>query len=95
MADENNTSTIISDRRNSTEAALIGLTKDFQYLQKDITEIKKDVKDIKNDNITRREFEEKTKDMTDQISTLRNQIYGVAGIVITAVIYAVINQVLK
>ncbi len=86
---------IIADRRNSTEAALIGLTKDFQYLQKDITEIKKDVKDIKNDTITRREHEEFKKDITGQITTLRNQIYGVAGIVISAVIYAVINQVLK
>ena len=94
MSDDPN-SPIIADRRSNTEAALIGLTKDFQYLQKDITEIKKDVKDIKNDNITRREFDESRKDITAQVSTLRNQIYGVAGIVISAVIYAVINQVLK
>ncbi len=106
MADEENNSPIIADRRNSTEAALIGLTKDFSYLQRDISEIKKDVKEIKNESVSRREFEDKIKALKDEYdpkiqelkdanNTLRNQVYGVAGIVISAVVYAVINQVLK
>ena len=95
MADEQILNVNNDNRRSNTEAALIGLTKDFSYLQRDISEIKKDVKEIKNETISRREFEEYKKDTDKRVSFVTTSLYTVGFIIISAVIGAVLKTVIK
>ena len=105
MAEENNQSNM-ADRRNTTEAALIGLAKDFTYLQRDISEIKKDVKEIKNESIGRREFDEwkkesnqkmedYKKDTDKRISFITGVLYTIGSTIILGFLGALIKLIYK
>jgi hypothetical protein len=69
----------------------------LEYIKKDIGEIKGDVKEMKSDYVSRREFDEKLKQIEDKFverfTIPLKIIYTTGGIVGTSVLYAILKLI--
>lgn len=60
------------------------LSYDIQYIKRDITEIKQAIKDGKNDFVSRAEF-----------APIRQIVYGLVGLILTAVVGALLALIIR
>jgi len=94
----------MSDPADTPSNSILELKLD--YIKKDIEIIKSDVKEIKSDFISRREFENQTKDsdekyqaqfatVLEKVTLLNRVLYWTVGALASAVVVSLIKLVIK
>ena len=88
------TAAALAKAKGDSDVAAAILTTDIGYIKADIREIKDSIKTLGDDFVTHVEFKEAMKSINEQLKPLKNVIYGLVGLILIAVIGAILKVVL-
>lgn len=93
MAEEQQQGSILHELAD-IKANLAVNTSQTDNIKTAISEIKTDIKEIKSDFVNRREFNEALASLREEIAPMKKFVYGLIGVVLLAVLGAIINLVI-
>lgn len=76
------------------KASLAVNTSETANIKGSVTEIKTDIREIKQDFVSRREFNDGLTAVRDEIGLLKKIVYGGVGLILVAVVSALVRLVL-